>query len=34
MIAGVKDVDTVIPGHSTVMTWQDFTEFGEFTAPS
>ena len=29
-IAGVKNVDTVIPGHSTVMTWQDFTEFGEF----
>ena len=31
MIAGVKNVDTVIPGHSTVMPWQDFVEFGEFT---
>ncbi len=31
VIAGVKNVDTVIPGHSTVMTWQDFGEFGEFT---
>ena len=31
MIAGVKDVDTVIPGHSAVMNWQDFVEFGEFT---
>ncbi len=30
-IAGVKGVDTVIPGHSTVMTWQDFVDFGEFT---
>ena len=30
-IAGVKNVETVIPGHSTVMTWQDFVEFGEFT---
>lgn len=29
-IAGVKNVDTVIPGHSTVMTWQDFSDFGEF----
>lgn len=31
VLAGVKNVDTVIPGHSTVMTWQDFAEFGEFT---
>jgi len=30
-IAGVKGVDTVIPGHSTVMTWQDLVDFGEFT---
>jgi cyclase len=30
-IAGIKNVETVIPGHSTVMTWQDFVEFGEFT---
>jgi glyoxylase-like metal-dependent hydrolase (beta-lactamase superfamily II) len=29
-VAGVKNVDTVIPGHSTVMTWQDFSDFGEF----
>ncbi len=28
--AGIKNVDTVIPGHSTVMAWQDFVEFGEF----
>jgi cyclase len=31
LLAGVKGVDTVIPGHSTVMTWQDLGEFGEFT---
>ena len=30
-IAGIKNVDTVIPGHSIVMTWPDFVEFGEFT---
>jgi glyoxylase-like metal-dependent hydrolase (beta-lactamase superfamily II) len=28
--AGIKNVDTVIPGHSTVMTWADFQEYGEF----
>ena len=28
--AGIKNVDTVITGHSTVMTWADFVEFGEF----
>jgi cyclase len=28
--AGIKDVDTVIPGHSTVMKWADFLEMGEF----
>ena len=28
--AGIKNVDTVITGHSTVMTWADFLEFGEF----
>ena len=28
--AGIRNVDTVIPGHSTVMTWADFQEFGEF----
>ena len=28
--AGIKDVDTVIPGHSAVTTWAAFVEFGEF----
>jgi glyoxylase-like metal-dependent hydrolase (beta-lactamase superfamily II) len=28
--AGIPNVDTVIPGHSTVMTWADFQEVGEF----
>ncbi len=28
--AGIKDVDTVIPGHSALMKWQDFVDFGEF----
>ncbi len=28
--AGIKNVDTVITGHSTVMTWADFLEDGEF----
>ena len=27
---GIRGVDTVIPGHSPVMTWADFREFGEF----
>ena len=27
--AAIKNVDRVIPGHSTVMTWQDFVMFGE-----
>jgi cyclase len=26
----IKGVDTIIPGHSTVMTWNDFKEYGEF----
>ncbi|HKQ75369.1 MAG TPA: MBL fold metallo-hydrolase [Blastocatellia bacterium] len=26
----VKGVETIIPGHSTVMTWNDFKEYGEF----
>ena len=30
-MAGIKNVDTVIPGHSAVIDWQDFVEFGEFT---
>jgi glyoxylase-like metal-dependent hydrolase (beta-lactamase superfamily II) len=28
--AGVKGVETVIPGHAPVMTWNDFKEYGEF----
>ena len=28
--AGIKGVDTVIPGHAPVMAWADFVEFGEF----
>ena len=28
--AGIKGVDTVIPGHSAVTTWQTFLDFGEF----
>lgn len=28
--AGIKNVDTVIPGHAAVMTWADFLEYGEF----
>ena len=31
-VAGIKNVETVIPGHSTVMTWADFVEYGDFTA--
>ncbi len=27
---GIKGVETVIPGHSTVMTWNDFLEYGHF----
>jgi glyoxylase-like metal-dependent hydrolase (beta-lactamase superfamily II) len=26
----IKNVTTVIPGHSTLMTWQDFVDFAEF----
>ena len=29
-VDGIQGVDTVIPGHSPVMTWADFREFGEF----
>lgn len=29
-VAAVKDVDTVIPGHSAVTTWAAFVEYGEF----
>ena len=28
--AGIKNVDTVIPGHSAVTTWAAFVEYGEF----
>jgi cyclase len=31
-VAGIKNVDTVITGHSTLMKWADFAEFGEFNA--
>lgn len=31
-VAGIANVDTVIPGHSTLMRWADFVEFGEFNA--
>jgi glyoxylase-like metal-dependent hydrolase (beta-lactamase superfamily II) len=27
---GIRNVDTVITGHSTVMKWQDFVDYGEF----
>ena len=27
---GIKSVERVITGHSTVMTWQDFVDYGEF----
>ena len=29
-VAGIRNVDTVIPGHSTVMKWQDLVDYGEF----
>jgi cyclase len=29
-VAGIKDVDTVIPGHSPVTDWKTFQEFAEF----
>jgi hypothetical protein len=28
--SGIKGVESVIPGHSTVMTWTDFKEYGDF----
>lgn len=30
VVAGVKGVEQIIPGHSTVMTWNDFKEYTEF----
>lgn len=29
-VAGIRNVDRVITGHSDVMTWQDFVDYGEF----
>jgi cyclase len=29
-VAGIKNVDVVIPGHSAVTTWQAFVDYGEF----
>jgi cyclase len=28
--AGIKNVDTIIPGHSTLMTWADLAEYAQF----
>jgi cyclase len=28
--AGINGVETVIPGHSSLMTWNDFKEYGDF----
>jgi cyclase len=28
--AGIKGVESVIPGHSSLMTWNDFKEYGDF----
>ena len=28
--AGIKNVDTIIPGHSTLMTWGDLAEYAQF----
>src|SRR5262249_7272308 len=28
--AGIKGVESVIPGHSPLMTWNDFKEYGDF----
>jgi len=32
LIATVKNVDTVIPGHSPVTTWKDLQEYGRYSA--
>jgi glyoxylase-like metal-dependent hydrolase (beta-lactamase superfamily II) len=29
-VAGIKNVDTVIPGHAPLVKWQDFVDYGEF----
>jgi len=31
-LAGIKNVDTVVPGHSPVMAWKDLEEFQRFNA--
>ena len=31
-LAGIKNVDTVIPGHSPVMAWKDLQEYQRFSA--
>jgi len=31
VVAAIKDVDTVIPGHIPVTTWNDFKEYADFT---
>jgi hypothetical protein len=28
--AGINGVESVIPGHSALMTWNDFKEYGDF----
>jgi len=28
--AGIKGVESIIPGHSSLMTWNDFKEYGDF----
>ena len=30
MLATIKNVDTIIPGHSPLMTWNDLREYAEF----
>ncbi len=32
LVAAVKNVDTVIPGHSPVTTWMDLQEYGRYSA--
>ena len=29
-MAGIKDVDTIITGHSTIMKWPDLVDYAEF----
>ena len=30
VVATIKNVDTIIPGHSTIMTWNDLSEFADY----